>query len=342
MNHYYYSGLSVRSEFPIPEWEAFEVSAPRAESEVIIRRVDRLPHPSDLPGTKRLGEGICRHAAPDHVCYVFPDAGRFCIRDGREILVAPEPGAGVREIRLFLLGSAWGALCYQRGLLVLHAGVVKVGDGAAAFFGPTDSGKSALAARLASEGYSLVSDDLCRFDVGDLEPYGRPGSDTQQTDGPSRFLEGSKANSASPSLEVPGPYRRAFVWPAAPRLKLWRDSLEALGRTSKGLERDHFREDKFHVPSTGEKLRDPLPLHAIYLLEWGELDLTRLTGLTALRRLVTASAYRPDLLEPMGLVAGTWQLCANLIQSAPVRLLSRPRDWNRMQAVIERLVEDWR
>ena len=325
MNHYYYSGLSVRSEFPIPEWEAFETPVPRDKPEVIIRWVDRLPHPIDFPGTKRLGGGITCHAVPDHVCYFFPDAGRFCIRNGREILVIPEPGAGVREIRLFLLGSAWGALCYQRGLPVLHAGVVKVGHGAAAFFGPTDSGKSALAARLASEGYPLVSDDLCRFDVGNT--------------GPSKD---HAVNGASPSREVRGRDRRTLVWPAAPRLKLWRDSLEALGRTSKGLERDHFRNEKFHVPSTGEKLRDPLPLRAIYLLEWGEFDLTRLTGLTALRRLVAASAYRPDLLESMGLVATTWQHCSNLIQSAPVRLLSRPRDWSRMQAVIDRVVQDWR
>jgi len=68
-------------------------------------------------------------------------------------------------VRLYLLGSAWGALCYQRDLLVLHASAVRVDGRAVAFCGRPGMGKSTLAAWLAESGHALVSDDLARFET---------------------------------------------------------------------------------------------------------------------------------------------------------------------------------
>jgi hypothetical protein len=117
--------------------------------------------------------------------------GSYWIRAGREIVVTPTPDAGMREVRLFLLGTAWAALCYQRGLLPLHASAVQVGDHAVAFCGATGTGKSTLAAWLSERGYSLISDDRCRFDIS--------------------------------------PQGQALVYPSARRSKLWRDALEMFG-----------------------------------------------------------------------------------------------------------------
>ncbi|HKA54196.1 MAG TPA: hypothetical protein VKJ47_11090 [Candidatus Binatia bacterium] len=239
----------------------------------------------------------------DHYRFAVPDVSRYLVRQGREILVVPAPGAGAREVRLFLLGSAWGALCYQRGLFPLHASMVRVGSGVVAFCGAPGAGKSTLAAWLASRGYRLVIDDLCRVD-----------------------------------LSVPEPPR---VWPSVPRLKLWRAALSALGWSSEQLERDYFRADKFHLPWPEASLRQVLPLRAIYLLEWGDTGLVRLTSTAALRRFIGSATYRGDLLEPMGRLAEHWGRCAELLRQVPVFELRRPRDWSAMAGVVEVLVTHW-
>ncbi len=293
--YYVYAGLRVISELPLPEWAIFEQPAPPNDADIVIA-LNSAPPASPAACYQTAIPLITANEYRFHI----PQTGDYWVRHGREILVTPAPGAGAHEVRLFLLGSAWGALCYQRGLLTLHASVIQVGKRALAFCGATGSGKSSVAAWLAARGHSLVSDDLCHFDI----------------------------------IE-----NKAFVYPAAPRLKLWRDALYALGRSDAGLERDHFRMDKFHVADLACAGLQALPLRAICLLEWGPPGMTRLSGMNALRRLIAAATYRGELLEPMGQVAAHWQRCAELAKRAPVWAFSRPRDWPAMDAAMERLIE---
>ena len=46
-----------------------------------------------------------------------PKVGRYRIEAGNRITVESEPGVPERNVRLFLLGSAFGVLLHQRGLL---------------------------------------------------------------------------------------------------------------------------------------------------------------------------------------------------------------------------------
>lgn len=291
--YYTYAGLNIISELPLPEWAVFEQPAPPNDADIVIA-LNNAP-PASLPPFFQASAPLI---TANEYRFHIPQTGDYWVRHGREIIVAPAPGAGSREVRLFLLGSAWGALCYQRGLLALHASVVRVGECALAFCGATGSGKSSAAAWLAARGHSLVSDDLCHFDI--IED-------------------------------------KACVYPSAPRLKLWRDALQALGRSDADLERDHFRMDKFHVADLAGAGLQALPLRAICLLEWGPSGMARLSGMNALRCLVAAATYRGELLEPMGQVAAHWQRCAELAKRAPVWAFSRPRDWPAMDAAIDQL-----
>jgi hypothetical protein len=295
--HYAYAGLRVTSELLIPEWAAFEQPASFDDADVLIALGSTQT--SEVSKTSEVW------ITADECRFHIPEAGDYWVHHGREIIVTPAPGAGAREIRLFLLGSAWGALCYQRGILAFHSSVVLAGDCAIAFCGETGSGKSSVAAWLIARGYRLVSDDLCRFEVA---------------------------------------AGQARVYPSAPRLKLWRDALDVMGWSAEGLERDHFRMDKFHLDLTGfwKPVRSvPLPLCAIYLLEWGEPGIARLTGMTALRRLVAEATYRGELLEPMGQVAAHWQRCAELARHVPIWKFARPRDWAAFDAAMEMLIAHW-
>ena len=296
--HYRYAGLRVASALLIPEWARFAQSAPEQPAEVSIRLA-----PAQEQARTQGGDTPVSEATAEMFHLFIPETGDFWVRHGREIVVRPVPAAGAREVRLFLLGSAWGALCYQRGLLALHASVVRTGRGAVAFCGPAGSGKSSMAAWLVKRGYPLISDDLCHFETGDGQ---------------------------------------AMVHPSAPRLKLWHEALQAMGWQAEGLERDHFRTEKFHreVPSIHPEADRPVPVTAIHILGWGAPSLARLTGLDALHQLVAAATYRGDLLEPMGQTAAHWQRCRNLAQSVPVFRLTRPQDWSAMNGAMDRFFFD--
>ena len=241
-----------------------------------------------VPLAERAAETTESSVGVDKYRFFAPEAGHYRVRLPGEIDIWADPGAEMSKIRAFLLGSALGAFYHLRGLLTLHASVVQVGDAAIAFCGESGAGKSTLAAWMSAQGHTLVSDDLCRVEI-------------------------PQSGSVS-------------VYPSASRLKLWRDALLTLGWDEDGLDRDHARMEKFHVPLAQDGARDPLPLSAIYLPVWGDFNLTRLTGLTALRRLIGAGAYRGELLEPIGALGGYWLQCAELLQRVPVWELSRPRD----------------
>jgi hypothetical protein len=281
--YYVYAGLRIRSDFPIPEWAVFENSDLSPDPEVIIS-LDREASnvTSNLP-----------IVTADEYHFRVPEIGVYRVRRGREIIVTPASNAGQRELRLFLLGSAWGALCYQRGLLCLHSSAVGTKDGAVVFGGPSGSGKSTVAAWLINRGFRFAGDDLCRFDP---------------------------STGGCPQ-----------VYPSAPRLKLWLEALGPLGRDEADLERDHFRQEKYHVPLPGAEKSRPLPLLGIYLLEWGDPGLIRLTGRSALGRLVAGATYRGDLLEPMGRLAAHWERCAELVRRVPVWEFRRPKDWGTLE-----------
>lgn len=294
--HYQYAGFCITSEMAIPEWSGFERNEPATAVDVRI-----------LLGEKQAGTNTkaFEECLPDEYRFSIPGTGEYRIRKGREIMVSPVPSAAEDQMRLFLLGSAWGALCYQRGILALHASVIQVGSGAVAFCGPSGAGKSTLAAWLVDLGHPLIADDLCCFVLTNGAP---------------------------------------LVYPSTPRIKLWRDSLDALGWKSEGLARDQIRAEKFYMELTEPRsstILAPLSVHAIYLIASGTTGMKRLRGLNSLRRLVALSAYRPGLINDMGKTGVYWEQCAELARRTPVWELSHPRDWTAMDGLLDLLMKQW-
>ena len=134
------------------------------------------------------------HVEGEALLLTIPDVARYRIEGGTEIVVDAHPSAPDRNIRLYLLGLAFGALLHQRGLLPLHANAVEVDGKAVAFMGESGAGKSTLAAWFHDRGHRIVADDVCV--VG--------------------FSKGGQA----------------FAHPGLPRLRLWDEALEASGRSA--------------------------------------------------------------------------------------------------------------
>jgi hypothetical protein len=217
-------------------------------------------------------------------------AGWFVVRGGREILFSPLPDVAETKLRPYLLGWAWGALIYQRRALVLHASAVRAGSGVVAFCARRGGGKSTLAALLSTSGYPLISDDFCCFR---MEPGSHP-----------------------------------TLYPSVPRFKLCEDAVEKLDWNTTRPKPEPLHGGKYHYyddRAVGEPLRD-WPLSRIYLLTWGEPEVTRLRGFNALTRLTAAGTWRGDLLMAAGDPAGQFNHYTDLVRQVECWEFRRPRD----------------
>lgn len=235
----------------------------------------------------RAGEGLVLN---------LPGLVRFTVVGGTEILVEAEADAPARNVRLYLLGSAFGALLHQRGLLPLHANVIDLGGRAVAFMGASGAGKSTLAAWFGARGYRILADDVCVVARGEAGP-----------------------------LAVPG----------LPRLRLWRDALEARAMNPDDYARSFDDQDKFDVPASGGG-GEAVPLAAVYTLVRGNPGIGRLVGARAVEALV-ANTYRGEYVGAIGGTARHFADCVRIARQVPVFRASRTWGYEEFDEEAERL-----
>ncbi|MEM8972460.1 MAG: hypothetical protein AAGD43_10410 [Pseudomonadota bacterium] len=156
LREYLMSGLLVQSRIHLPGATALNVSHTKNPADVTIEQVDQ---PLRIPNARSRypwGEFA------DNDFLFRPLQGlAIRIRNGDEITFNQADKITDSQVRLFLVGTAWGVLCHQRSLVPLHASAVACDGGAMAFAAPAGTGKSTLAAALALRGYPLVADDVC-------------------------------------------------------------------------------------------------------------------------------------------------------------------------------------
>lgn len=278
--------FSVCSDIDLPELTPLEQRV-GLDPQVTVR-VGVVPTflPGSTSGTHQL------QVSDEGALLTVAGTGRYLIRGGEEIIVEPEEGASERNLRLFLLGSAFGVLCQQRGLLLLHANAI-VADGAAhAFAGPSGAGKSTLAAHFSRRGYEVLSDDVCAIDFdGDGSP---------------------------------------IAWPGLPRLKLWGDALDSFGWERADLDPAIEGWDKYHVPIS-TRIRGSVPFRRLYLLNWSTMEkggaITKVTGAGVMGALIDQT-YRAKYLKPLGLMQRHFAQCTAVAEAIEVFHASRARGFD--------------
>ena len=114
----------------------------------------------------------------DAFWFESPGGVQFHYRLGGHILAQYADPALEDEFRLYLHGTAYGAVAWLNDLLPLHASALESEGRVIAFTGASGSGKSTLAAALCRKSFSLVSDDTLVL-VPDAEgltalPDGKP------------------------------------------------------------------------------------------------------------------------------------------------------------------------
>ena len=218
------------------------------------------------------------------------------MREGAQILASPVQGLEDRVTRLFTLGPAMAVLLHQRGLLVLHASSVAIGEAAVAFLGDSEWGKSTTAAALYLAGHRFVSDDITAVTFDEARPT---------------------------------------VLPAFPQIKLWPESVRTLGLDPGTLPSIHPEVDKVAL-RTEDRFADlPLPVSGMFVLGPGETAAaTRLGPADAVIELVRHT-HVVDLLRSTRTEAAHLRQCSALAERVPMFRLSIPGSWSDVGAVIE-------
>lgn len=274
-------GLRVRSDIALSE---LTPARGDGEPDVELREIK-------LPAAARTVDVRFAIIGKDAVINV-PDAGRYLIREGREICFERVPAGSDRNLRLYLLGSAFGALLHQRALLPLHANAMDIGGRAVAFMGRSGAGKSTMAAWFHDAGYEVLADDVCVVKCDDGLPL--------------------------------------MAYPGIPRLRLWADALAATGRDKSRYEQSFDDMDKYTVPTEPAPERRPLELAAIYLLDTDrtaeQFQVSQLTGIEALDA-VMANTYRGAYVPLLG---RSEQLLASALKvTANIPIYKARRVWGR-------------
>lgn len=274
-------GLTVRSALPLPELSP-------------ARDCDEPDVHIDL-GAVPEAEGAAAGLNPiqDGLLLVIAQVATYKVQDGHNITIDVQPGAPERNVRLFLLGSAFGALLHQRGLLPLHANAVEIDGKAVAFMGHSGAGKSTLAAWFHDNGYRILADDVCvvRFD----------------DDG------------------------RAIACPGLRHVRLWLDAIRFTGRSEEDFMRSYVGPDeeleKFDVPlGEGQAVEEDVPLAAVYLLQQGDqLEIEPLQGIAAAQA-VFENTYRGSFLSAASARQSHWESALRLVQTTKV--FSAVREWS--------------
>ena len=290
---YVFGGITLVSEIALPELP-------------LVQHQDAKPHPvhirlGDVPSHSPQAVEIdpdC-FATPTYYWLRIPGIGCYLVTNGEEIIVCPEPGARPLDVRAYLLGTGFVALCQQRHLLPLHGSAVSTGKGVVAFLARSGQGKSSLAAYLAQRGFSVLADDVCLID---------------------------SASSGS-----------ALVIPTAPWLKLWRNSLEHLGKRVQGLERVFSEDDKYRLPLANTP--SPEPIRRLVFLETNpdQASATEMQELSAVEAIpllmdLTHQAY---VLQATGQLEQSFLRCSRVSSQARAYRLIRPWGLEHLESSVD-------
>jgi hypothetical protein len=129
---------------------------------------DHVSEPSDGAVSFRLDATDCVMA--------WAAVGRFRIVADHTVEIARTPGASDALLRFPLFGPVMAMVLQRRGMFVLHASAVAMGDRGVVFLGDKMAGKSTIAAAFVAAGHRLLTDDVLAIEFSlSGGPVIRPG-----------------------------------------------------------------------------------------------------------------------------------------------------------------------
>ena len=286
-------GLDIASELPLP------LRPGRRSSSAVVVRF------GNWPSASRCARGTSV-VTPAEVKFSV-DAGEFRVTRGDRVEIEPSPNADRAVVAQVVLDQALPILLHQRGVLVLHASAVAVGESVVAFTGPSGAGKSTTAAVLCQYGSSPISDDVVAIH---FDRAGQP-----------------------------------VVFPGTPFVDLWPDStayLAGKGPRADAAWETPLRQWKRRWSPEAQATADfgPLPLRALYVLQDDtRSEIRRMSELESLSRLLEQSLAARVLVGP-GAVEQHVRAWAALQRVVPARALCRRRRLDALDEIADLVLQD--
>ena len=272
-------GIRVQSELELPALVSDE------EHFIPEVTISLGKTPVQLVNSKE--KGVAFEIGPGEFLLNLKDVARYYVSGGSTIIIEPQGKAHQDDIRLFLLGSCFGALLQQRKVLALHASAI-VHDGAAVLFsGASGAGKSTTANAFRLRGYQMLTDDVCPIKIVDQKPYAMPGY---------------------------------------PQSKLWEDALEKLKVDFSELRYIREGISKRALPIHEDFAHQPIPVKAMYVLtphNKHELELSNVKNANKFR-VVKNLTYRHFLLKNMGVQPYHFLTGSQFANTVPIKHILRP------------------
>jgi hypothetical protein len=298
LHTFYFGPFRFDSEIDIPELRASTGSGQR----IVQLRLGEVP--SAIANSTPCGN-LCYVSTTEYLLDI-PGTARYYVADGNQVRVDFAPGTPIADITTYLLGSVFGVLCHQNGLLPLHASAIEYAGEVTAFLGDSGAGKSTLAACMQRRGHTIVSDDICLLES--------TPSDLQ-------------------------------VVPVAGWLKLWNQSLKFLGESPDEQHRVFSTDDKYRI-FLAEAASSQLRLARIVFLARdsdpaAKPTLQQLDGPDAMAALMD-TVYAPYVPALTGQQPRVFRQCARAIQQASALRLSAPWGLDRLDAVVDLLQHEIR
>ena len=287
--------LAIDSEIALPELRTGDSDA---IADVTIRRGSVAADGFD--GATQIGPFL--RSSPRALWLEVPKVARFLIEDGDTITVDAAPGIDDASVRVFLLGSAFGALLFQRKWLVLHGNAVAIDDACLVCVGPSGAGKSTLAAALVQRGHALLADDVVPINGEGNALPGQARIKLWRDAAQHLKVDTTPLNRVRPQLEK-------FNLPAAQAI-----SDRALPLRWVYILQQHPRDTFVFEPIRGMHRLAPL----------------------------RANTYRNRFLAGMQLQAHHLQQCASLANRIRLVRVTRPSQGFRLNELADRILEDAR
>jgi hypothetical protein len=260
-----------------------------AEADIRIERADLA---SELSRDRDKAR-VFSDWSPESFMLHIPSVGYYVARKGEKILFDPYPGADMNSFRLYLLSIAMTALLAQRKMVLLHASAIIQDEELVLFMGQSGAGKSSMAAELHRNGYLLYSDDVCVL--------------------------------LPPIKDV----RKAFAVSSYPMMKLWRDTILAIGDENYTEQHRIWPEEEKYGQFFHENFQvKPMPVSNVFILNPMEQKIPygarQLKGMDAFQALAK-NTYRSHFIQDMDLQRLHFESVSNLARHAIVTELSRSK-----------------
>ncbi|MDY7031661.1 MAG: hypothetical protein SVY10_07100 [Thermodesulfobacteriota bacterium] len=293
-NYYTAFGLNIASAIPCPELPA------GAETQDVVVRYGRVAHTLTGAGLR----SGCYEVAPNRLLLAIEGVARYLVSSGKEILIDRAPDAPDDDVRLFLLGSAFGALLHQRGLLPLHGSAVEKDESAVVFLGHSRVGKSTLAAAFGKSGYRMISDDVA---VVAMDGNNMP-----------------------------------LILPSYPQFKLQVDAVRKLGEEPESLPMVDPLMEKHALPFQDGFCKRFLPLRRLYVLDVTNnrgFHLRPLKGAEKLSAIIN-NTYRINFLDGIDRKMLHFKQCVAVAKCAMMIQVTRPHEPFLLNELVELLEDD--